>query len=301
MPLPRPRGAGEPDRYLAALLAPAGRARRPAGAGGVLGRARARAVRSSRASRRWARSACSGGAMRWTAPAPARTGNPRRRRRCAPLSRATACSRALLLDADRCARRRDLRPSRCRTTRRCAHYLWKTEGVPVRPGGAHPGAAARRRRWTRPPRPAATPTVWRGCCSACRTRCRTGACRCRRSLLGGAGVGQRRAAGRRGGADRRRRCLRPCARGARSSLATSRQHVANLPRAIAGGFPSFGLGRALFAGAGTAGPRPAARRGRDRAADARVQDCRRRIGSAASERRACGGHDGAAQRLEGAA
>ena len=127
-PLPR-RAAG-----------PAAGARRPAGAGGVLGRDRPRALRRRAASRPSARSACSGGAMRWSRGSAARAHRqPRSPMRCAPRPSATtspARSCSDMIDArslDVCRRGAGRR-------RGSARLICGKARARCSPGRAHPGA-----------------------------------------------------------------------------------------------------------------------------------------------------------------
>ena len=120
--------AGEPDRYLAALLAPRARARRPAGAGGVLGRDRPRALRRrQRADHRRDPPAvvarCAG-----ARPAAARTGIP-----VADALRAAAerhdLARALCSRHDRCALAATSAARCLADDAALRDYLWKSEGA----------------------------------------------------------------------------------------------------------------------------------------------------------------------------
>ena len=157
-------------------------------------------------------------------------------------------------------------------------------GRAVRPGRAHPGARTTRRRSTRPRRRSGQAYgLARLLLGLPRARCRAGGCRCRSHALEAAGVAPAGAACRRAPDPALPACSPACATRSARSLVTSRQHVANLPREAACGLPSFGLGRVLSAGAGTAGARRLARSRRDCAAHARAEDCGGAIGSAASE------------------
>ena len=178
--MPRPSlaaaRAGEPDRYLAALLAP------PPARAGLLALAAfsaeiGRVPSRQRSEPPWARSACSGGAMRWHSADPAtRTGNP-----IADALRAAAerhdlpprsCSdmidaRSPATSAARAGRRRGAATTTCGKARAPCSPLLRASGA----------APFRERRTLR--RRAATPTAWRACCWGCRGPCRRGACRCR--------------------------------------------------------------------------------------------------------------------------
>ena len=169
--------AGEPDRYLAALLAPPAARAASAGAGGVLDRARPRAAgRHARAGDGRDPPAvvarCAGGAA-----TPARSPATPSPMRCA--TRRHRCALPVAAPARRDRRTPD-RPCRASLAgrRRAAHLPVEKRGCAVCPGAGilrrapgadvHATAAA-----------AAKPTVWCGCCSACRSPCRAGACRCR--------------------------------------------------------------------------------------------------------------------------
>ena len=228
----------------------------------------------SRASRRWARSGCSGGAMRWRLP---------RRRAHRPSDR-------------RCRARADA-PPRSAARRSCS------TSIDARAGRPRPAADARRRRaralsveerrarlfalaagvLASPSRGADAQAAAAACGQAYGLArlllglphaLSRGHLPLPQSRLDAGGREQSGTVGRRQRQQRRGACSRACCAEAREALATSRQHVANLPRQVRVALPSFGLGRDVSAGAGTAGPRRVARSGRDSAAHARVQDCR---------------------------
>ena len=120
--------AGEPDRYLAALLAPPA-AREACWRWRRFRRARRACRRSSCASRPWARSACSGGAMRWSRPSRHTHRQSRSRRRCARPAPDHDCRLPLLLGVIDAPMPRP----RCTTRRRdeaaLRDLLWKSEGA----------------------------------------------------------------------------------------------------------------------------------------------------------------------------
>ena len=203
--------AGEPDRYLAALLAPPppaptcwrwrhSPARLPACRYIVTRRAGHGRDPPAMVAR------CAAAARR-----PSRAPATRSPMPCAPRLQRHDLPGALLLDVIDARARSTLPREVMADDAALQTYLWKSEGALFALAGRilRPGAVADDRRGRRRVRPGLRPC--RGCCSACRTRCPAGGCRCRSRASSAAGVtrsellaGERRASNVAA-------CLRTCA------------------------------------------------------------------------------------------
>ena len=262
--------SGEPDRYLAALLAP------PAARGdllalaaftGELARVPSLVTREPTMGEirlQWWRDALAAPALG------ARTGNPVADAICATVHRHDLPAPLLLDMID--AREVDLALHELADDNALAAYLWKSEGAPfalaagiLRPGAsvdAQAAAAASGQAYGLARLLLGLPhALARGRVPLPQSR--LDACAVRQS---GAAVGRGRQ--QRRGADRQ-----PVRRGPQGTCHQPRTG-GEFAASGSAGVPSFGLGRAVFASAGATGPRSVAVGGRDRAAHARVEDRR---------------------------
>ena len=226
--------AGEPDRYLAALLAP------PSARHHLLALA-AFSSELARVPSVVTREPMMGEIrLQWWRDALEPAGSLARDRQPDRRCRARRCARPrspapLLLDVID-ARALDLADEPVADDAELHDYLWKSEGAlfALAAGilGREPGMDR-----IRQPLPAATPTVWCGSCSACRTHCRAGDCRCRNRACKRCGVSREELLAGRGRQARSLACSRASAR----TLARALPRAGNMWRICRGicARPSF--------------------------------------------------------------